>query len=632
MKERVVFSGAAGLVVITGLTWGMTRADGSTSPAHDVVVVHRGDITRTVGGVGHVATLRDAARLAVPVSDPAGGSSSSSSAGAANTAEAVFAGGTGHVLSLVVDVGAEVTPGQVLAHITDDGSAQTAVVLASSELAAARLDLEKLRVQDPARGLPPTAEELRHAKQSILSARDALARVTGSPLASDLAAAKLDVAQALVVLRLEQTARTNRPAVVAGARDAVEAATERLAQLTGRPDAAELAAAQLEVARAQVELETLLRSPASPAASEIAAADAAVAAAQEKVSTAQAGGTAADIALAQAELSRARADREALTRQAEAPTAAAQSAARIAVEVAQRNLDALVHPSRAAVSTARSELATAQADLVAARDDDAGSRLAAARSAVAAAEARLELVRNPAPETVSSARTEAARAQADLAVLRQRGAPATATDLAIAELRVRAAEEQLNLARTLMERLSVRATGGGTVTSILTAEGAAVDATTPLMRVQDLDHLAVTVNLTEFDVGKTAVGAPTRISADGLGGKAYAGEVADVALSGDTTGGVVTFPVIVAVADAEGLRPGMSVSVRIVVAAATDVLRVPVDAIEERDGRDATVVVRTRSGKTSDRSVRLGLVGASYAEVRSGLAAGDKVVVPTDEE
>ena len=195
-----------------------------------------------------------------------------------------------------------------------------------------------------------------------------------------------------------------------------------------------------------------------------------------------------------------------------------------------------------------------------------------------------------------------------------------------------AAEEQLNLARTLMERLSVRATGGGTVTSILTAEGAAVDATTPLMRVQDLDDLAVTVNLTEFDVGKTAVGAPTRISADGLGGKAYAGEVADVALSGDTTGGVVTFPVIVAVTDPEGLRPGMSVSVRIVVAAATDVLRIPVDAIEDRDGRDATVVVRTRSGKTSDRSVRLGLVGASYAEVRSGLAAGDKVVVATDEE
>ncbi len=632
MKERVVFSGAAGLVVITGLTWGMTRADGSTSPAHDVVVVHRGDITRTVGGVGHVATLRDAARLAVPVSDPAGGSSSSSSAGAGSTAEAVFAGGTGHVLSLVVDVGAEVTPGQVLAHITDDGSAQTAVVLASSELAAARLDLAKLRVQDPARGLPPTAAELQHAKQSILSARDALARVTGSPLASDLAGAKLDVAQALVALKLEQTARTNRPAVVAGARDAVEAATERLAQLTGRPDAAELAAAQLEVARAQVEQETLLRSPASPAASEVAAADAAVAAAQEKVSTAQAGGIAADIALAQAELSRARADREALTRAAEAPTAAAQSAARIAVEAAQRKLDALVHPSRAAVSAARSELATAQADLVAARDDDAASRLAAARSAVAAAEARLELVRNPAPETVSSARTEAARAQADLAVLRQRGAPATATDLAIAELRVTAAEEQLNLARTLMERLSVRATGGGTVTSILTAEGAAVDATTPLMRVQDLDDLAVTVNLTEFDVGKTAVGAPTRISADGLGGKAYAGEVADVALSGDTTGGVVTFPVIVAVTDPEGLRPGMSVSVRIVVAAATDVLRIPVDAIEDRDGRDATVVVRTRSGKTSDRSVRLGLVGASYAEVRSGLAAGDKVVVATDEE
>ena len=170
------------------------------------------------------------------------------------------------------------------------------------------------------------------------------------------------------------------------------------------------------------------------------------------------------------------------------------------------------------------------------------------------------------------------------------------------------------------------------MTSVLTSGGAAVDGATPLVRIQDLANLVVSVNLTEFDVSRTRIGAAARIRADALGGRPYAGEVLDVALTGSDTGGVVTFPVIASIADATDLRPGMSVSLRVVVAAVEGAVRLPLDAIEDREGKVATITVRTKSGELKEREVKLGLVGAAYAEVKSGLRPGDKVAIPVEDE
>jgi len=632
MTPRIIVSAAAALVLVTGGVWGATRGEGASSNSPETVKVNRGEIAVTVGGIGHVTTLTDAARLAVPSADAAATSTSAGSS--SGLAGAVFATVTGHVTSLLVGVGDEVTAGQRIARLADDGTAKAALIQAGHDLAAARLDLAQKRVQDPARGLPPTAAELAYADQSVVAAEDNLARVTGDPLPADLTAARLEVDRAVAELEAERATGSTRPSALGAAELAVETATQRLALVLGAPDPAELAAAQLEVAKAQLEQETLLRIQPAANAADIAAADAAVAAAQERLMAAQASGVPvpADTAAAEADLAKARADRDALTRASDPPTATAQAAAKLAVDAAQRRLDQLLAPPAVTVSAAQGELSRAKADLAAVRDSGGPARLTAARSAVAAAKSRLDLLRHPAPETVSPARADVARADADLAVLRQRGAPASKTDLAIAGLRVAVAEQQVLLARQLADRLTVRAPAAGTVTSVLTAGGAAVDAASPLVRVQDLANLVVSLNLTEFDVSRTRVGAVARISADALGGRPYSGRVLDVALSGGDIGGVVTFPVIATLKDAEDLRPGMSVSVRIVVASVQDAVRLPLDAIEDREGRVATIMVRTTSGNLTEREVELGLVGAAYAEVRSGLRAGERVAIPADDQ
>jgi macrolide-specific efflux system membrane fusion protein len=229
---------------------------------------------------------------------------------------------------------------------------------------------------------------------------------------------------------------------------------------------------------------------------------------------------------------------------------------------------------------------------------------------------------------VSSARLDVRKARADLAVLRQRGAPASATDLALAGLKVEVAAQRVGLAAQQARRLTVLANASGTVTSLLTAPGAAVDPTTPVGRVQDLDHLVVMLDLSEFDVGHTRVGAVARISADALGGRQFGGHVIDVALSGADNGGVVSFPVTIALNSHSRLRPGMSVSARIVVASHPHVVRIPVDAVVD-SGAQPTVTVRSASGALRRRPVETGLTGATFVEVRSGLRAGERVVVPS---
>lgn len=620
---------AVALVVAAGGTYGATRGGESAAAATETVTVERGDVAVTVGGIGKVSTLTEAARQAAAavVSDTASGGGASSA-----SIDAVFATAPGHVTALHVSVGEKVKAGQPIATIADDGTTRTAIIQAEHDLAAARLDVAQLKLHDPATGLPPTAAETKSARAALTAARAHLSRLTGKPLPSDITAAQLEVRRAVAELKTEREAAGSRPDSIAAAELAVSTAQHRLALLTGAPDPAELAAARLEVAKAELEQETLLKPQAPATSAEIAAADAAVTSATEKVAAARVGAVAAEIAAAEAELARAKADRESLSAVGPAPSAAARNAAKLAVETAQAKLDQLLRPPAAAVEAARGELAKARADLAAVKVSGASSRASAAKAAISAAKARLDALRNPSPEAISTARADVARAGADLAILSQRGAPASKTVRAVAALRVNLATQQLRLAQELSSRLVVRAPSTGTVTSVLTNAGAAVDAATPLARVQDLDNLVVSVSLTEFDVSKTSVGSTARVRVDALGGRGYAGQVADVALSGNERGGVVTFPIIVELDDTEGLRPGMSISVRVVVAEREDVLRVPLDVLDGREGKDATVQVLTRSGKVKEREIKLGLISSTHAEVRSGLSAGDEVVVPAGEE
>jgi HlyD family secretion protein len=537
----------------------------------------------------------------------------------------VFPAVTGHVTRVLVQVGQFVVAGEPLAILSDDGTLATQELQTRSDLATARLELAQKRVQDPLRGPAPTPAELRSGRQSVVAARDKLQRLLGPPLPSDVATARSDLAKAVGDL---QAARSGTPAAISAAELAVASAQQRLQIVTGSPSAADVATAQLELARATLDQENLLAAPAAPGTAAVASADAAIALAQQHLTDAEGSGTAADVAAARAELAKAQADREALFAVPPPPTEAARNAAQLAVDAARRRLGDLTSPPPAIVTAARQELAKAQADLAAVRASRSTTGLAAGRAAVAAAKQKLAALRHPTRDIVSGARLDLRKAQADLAVLRQRGSPATPTDLALARLKVDVDGQRLALARQMSGRLTVLAPSTGTVTSLLIVPGAAVDAATAVARVQDLHHLVVSLDLSEFDVGRTRVGSRARVSVDALGGRKVAGRVLDVALSGnDNGGGIVNFPVTIAVPAGHGLRPGMSVSARVVVSERRGVVRVPTAAVSDY-GSNSVVMVRGPAGALKRRVVALGLQGTHSVEIRSGLRPGERVFVP----
>ena len=95
-----------------------------------------------------------------------------------------------------------------------------------------------------------------------------------------------------------------------------------------------------------------------------------------------------------------------------------------------------------------------------------------------------------------------------------------------------------------------------------------------------------------------------------------------MALVGVDNGGVVTFPVRVALKRSSAVKPGMNVSVRIIVAERDDVVRVPLEAVS---GNAVTVV--GANGGTVRRHVVLGLADNKQVEIRSCLQAGERVLL-----
>jgi HlyD family secretion protein len=476
----------------------------------------------------------------------------------------VFPRASGQIANLQASPGERVVAGQLLTTVDDGGTASAATEQARSDVATAELQLRQLRVARPA----------------------------------DLKAARLDVRRAqadLEVLFGGSPAARRRAIDIAESN--VELAKQRLDQLNAPPKSADVRAAEAELRRMEAALATLMKPTPAPRPEVLAAAQQAVVVARQNLARAQALGTPSEVSAAQLDLYRAQAELAALQQTPTTPLAEEVAAARAGVESARQNLQRLFGPPSALdVQAARLELERARADLRQLTTGPSSAARASAHQAVVSARGRLGQAASPV--TIELARQAVAAARIKLAAaIRAEGL------------------------------LAVRAPAAGTVTAVPVGPGALVDTTTSIATIEALDQLAVTVDLSEFDVAHVKQGQKAVVSVDALGGEPYPGTVTYVAPSGIDTNGVVTFPVQVGLRSAEDAKPGMSVSVRIVVARAADAVLVPLEAVQRDDEDQPFVTVVDESGQEVDREVTLGLVNNTNAQIVKGVSVGDEVVL-----
>lgn len=146
-----------------------------------------------------------------------------------------------------------------------------------------------------------------------------------------------------------------------------------------------------------------------------------------------------------------------------------------------------------------------------------------------------------------------------------------------------------------------------------------------LLELADQRQLEVVVNVNEIDVPKVHPGMPAKVTLSARPGAPIPAAVARVAIAPVTDENkLVVYPVHLALPERPPeLRQGMSATVDLTLATARAVLRVPVLAIGEKDGKS---FVRVNEGGTYvDRAVEIGLRSDRFAEVKAGLREKDVV-------
>jgi HlyD family secretion protein len=195
------------------------------------------------------------------------------------------------------------------------------------------------------------------------------------------------------------------------------------------------------------------------------------------------------------------------------------------------------------------------------------------------------------------------------------------------------AQAQINLDHT-----TIRSPVDGVVVNRAVDVGQTVAATlqapTLFTIAQDLTRMQVEASVDEADIGRIRAETPVTFTVDAFPGEGFTGTVSQIRKAPQVAQNVVTYTVVVAVANpAARLVPGMTASVRFVTEQKADVLKVPNTALRFRPpgapGSTTPVVwLLGRDGRPVAVPVTLGITdGTSTEIVRGDVQAGQAILI-----
>lgn len=165
-----------------------------------------------------------------------------------------------------------------------------------------------------------------------------------------------------------------------------------------------------------------------------------------------------------------------------------------------------------------------------------------------------------------------------------------------------------------------------------------------LMVISDMKELLAEVKVNESEVVRLKVGQSVQVTVDSLPGRVFLGRVDEIASGADTSTQAANMYTVKVALDmtnrsAALLRPGMSARGVILTADVKNAVRVPLQAVLERDGtlddavkkgllvpESRSVVMVVKNGKAAERTVQTGIANTQFYEITGGIAAGETVL------
>jgi macrolide-specific efflux system membrane fusion protein len=201
---------------------------------------------------------------------------------------------------------------------------------------------------------------------------------------------------------------------------------------------------------------------------------------------------------------------------------------------------------------------------------------------------------------------------------------------------IRELEATLKIDEEARQKTLVKSPMTGTVVSLAARAGqmlSSAQVAAPLLRIADLSEMTVAARVAETDVTRLRPGMAASFTTPGYPGKRWSGKLRQVIpIPADGTGeqGRQAFYIVlfeVKNPDHE-LMSGMSAQVQFLVAQARNALLLPASALgtPDEDGLYKLNVLEAGQ-RVTPRKVKVGLQDAQQAQILSGLAADDKVLV-----
>lgn len=200
----------------------------------------------------------------------------------------------------------------------------------------------------------------------------------------------------------------------------------------------------------------------------------------------------------------------------------------------------------------------------------------------------------------------------------------SASQLDASRLAMKAAENQLDIARRQLENTAIKTPIAGTVNARYVDMGTMVQPGKAVANIVDINTLKVLVNIAEREAFQLKPGDRVEISTEVYPGSTFDGTIDNIASKADEAH---TYPVEIVVRNSakHPLKAGMFARIAFKSVAPLETLTIPRVALIGSI-KDAQVFV-VRGGVASLSAVVIGRQSAGLFEVASGLAEGDTVVI-----
>lgn len=187
-------------------------------------------------------------------------------------------------------------------------------------------------------------------------------------------------------------------------------------------------------------------------------------------------------------------------------------------------------------------------------------------------------------------------------------------------------EQQLNTLNEQIEMTVIKSPINGTVDAVIAKVGENVGPGQPSFRVVNFSDLSVTARITDSYAGMIKTGDEVIVSFPDIN-KEFRSKVNFVSRVIDPDSR--TFQIEVNIPSLDQYRPNMVAVLKIVDYAAAEAVVIPINVIQETEGKKYVFVAGEEAGKAvaRQRPVEVGKTYNALAEVASGLEAGEKLIV-----